>query len=66
VASPPGLTLLKLTAWPDRGREIDKDAVDMYRLLSTYADARNTDRLYDWDMDLIEALGFATKCRATG
>jgi predicted nucleotidyltransferase len=58
VASAPGLTLLKLTAWADRGRETNKDAADIYRLLSTYADAGNTDRLYDREMDLLEALGF--------
>lgn len=58
VASTPGLTLLKLTAWADRGRETNKDAADLYRLLSTYADAGNTDRLYDRELDLLEAVGF--------
>jgi predicted nucleotidyltransferase len=45
VASLPGLTLLKVVAWFDRGRETNKDASDLYRLLTTYADAGNTDRL---------------------
>ena len=58
VASLPGLTLLKLVAWADRGRETNKDAVDLHRLLTSYADAGNTDRLYDHEMDLLEALGF--------
>src|SRR6516164_3522699 len=58
VASIPGLTLLKLVAWSDRGRETDKDAADIYRLLTAYADAGNTDRLYDQEMDLLEAVGF--------
>jgi predicted nucleotidyltransferase len=58
VASPPGLTLLKLIAWSDRGRETNKDAADLYRLLTTYADAGNTDRLYEHEMDLLEAVGF--------
>src|SRR5579863_8303356 len=58
VASPCGLTLLKLVAWSDRGRETNKDAADLYRLLTTYADAGNTDRLYDQEMDLLEAVGF--------
>lgn len=31
VASLPGLTLLKLVAWSDRGRETNKDAADLYR-----------------------------------
>jgi predicted nucleotidyltransferase len=58
VASPPGLTLLKLVAWSDRGRETNKDAADFYRLLAAYADAGNTDRLYEHEMELLEAMGF--------
>jgi predicted nucleotidyltransferase len=58
VASLPGLTLLKLVAWSDRGRETNKDAADLYRLLTAYADAGNTDRLYDHESDLLEAVGF--------
>ena len=37
VASLTGLALLKLVAWSDRGRETDKDAVDLYRLVTSYA-----------------------------
>lgn len=58
VASLPGLTLLKLIAWSDRGRETNKDAADLYRLLAAYADAGNTDRIYAHEMDLLEAVGF--------
>lgn len=58
VASVPGLTLLKLNAWADRGLENNKDAADLYRLLTTYADLGNTDRLYDQEIDLLEAVGF--------
>ncbi len=58
VASIPGLMILKLVAWSDRGGETDKDAADIYRLLTAYADAGNTDRLYDNEMDLLEAVGF--------
>ena len=58
VASIPGLMLLKLVAWSDRRRETDKDAADIYRLLTTYADAGNADRVYDQEMDLLEAVGF--------
>lgn len=57
VASVVGLTLLKLVAWVDRGRESNKDAAD-YRLLTSYADAGNTDRLYDTEFDLLEAAEF--------
>ena len=58
VASLPGLTLLKLVAWSDRGRETNKDAADLYRLVTSYADAGNADRLYDHEMELLEAMGF--------
>lgn len=58
VASIPGLMILKLVAWADRRRETDKDAADIYRLLTSYADAGNTDRLYEHEMDLLEAAGF--------
>lgn len=58
VASLPGLTLLKLIAWADRGRESNKDPADLYRLLTTYADAGNTDRLYDHELDLLEGVAF--------
>jgi predicted nucleotidyltransferase len=58
VASVAGLTLLKLAAWVDRGREGNKDAADLYRLLTTYADAGNTDRLYDTELDLLKVAEF--------
>jgi predicted nucleotidyltransferase len=58
VASIPGLMLLKLVAWSDRWRETDKDAADIYRLLTAYADAGNTDRLYEQEMELLEAAGY--------
>jgi predicted nucleotidyltransferase len=58
VASVAGLTLLKLAAWVDRGWESNKDAADLYWLLTTYADAGNTDRLYEQELDLLEAVGF--------
>lgn len=58
VASASGLTLLKLAAWMDRGRESNKDAADLYRLLTTYADAGNTDRLYNAELDLLETAEF--------
>ncbi len=58
VASIPGLMLLKLVAWFDRGHETDKDAADIYRLLMSYGDAGNTDRLYEHEMGLLEAAGF--------
>jgi predicted nucleotidyltransferase len=58
VASVPGLTLLKLIAWADRGVQTNKDAADLYRLLATYSEAGNFDRLYDQELALLEAVGF--------
>jgi predicted nucleotidyltransferase len=58
VASVPGLTLLKLIAWEDRGVQTNKDAADLYRLLATYSEAGNFDRLYDQELALLEAVGF--------
>ena len=58
VASVPGLTLLKLIAWADRGAQNNKDAADLYRLLATYSDAGNCDRLYDQEPALLEAVEF--------
>lgn len=46
VVSPAALTILKIFAWQDR-KSTDKDALDLYRVISTYADAGNEDRLYD-------------------
>ena len=38
--------------------EIEADLSDLYRLLTTYADAGNTDRLYETELDLLEAAEF--------
>lgn len=48
VVSLPALAILKIFAWEDR-KTTDKDAVDLYRVITTYADAGNQDRLYDPD-----------------
>lgn len=58
VASIPGLTVLKLIAWTDRGGVNNKDATDLHRLLTTYADAGNIDRLYEEQSELLETAEF--------
>lgn len=68
VATPAGLTLLKLIAWTDRSVDLRrKDAVDLGYLLSTYEQIPDTrDALYedentgimegyDWDLSLAAA-----------
>jgi predicted nucleotidyltransferase len=52
-----GLAILKIFAWQDR-QATDKDALDLYRLMTTYADAGNTDRLYDSEPALLDESGF--------
>lgn len=46
VVSLAALAILKIFAWTDR-KASDKDALDLYRVISTYTDAGNEDRLYD-------------------
>ncbi len=53
VASLPGIAVLKLFAWHDRQTN-DKDALDLYRLISTYGDAGNLDRLYGEEIQFLE------------
>ena len=65
VASLPGLAILKLIAWADRGSSDRRDATDLAFVLQRYADAGNADRLYgaeiqvlvstDYDIDLAGA-----------
>ena len=50
--------MLKLIAWTDRGAQNNKDAADLYRLLATYSEAGNFDRLYDQELELLEAVEF--------
>ena len=47
VASLPGLAVLKLFAWADRGMENSKDAIDLVSLLRSYYEAGNENRIYD-------------------
>jgi predicted nucleotidyltransferase len=56
VASLPGLIILKLFAWFDR--RDDRDVVDIRRLMESYADAGNLDRLYDEENDELVRVNF--------
>lgn len=49
VVSLPGLAILKLVAWSDRGRDNPKDAQDLIHLLWNYTEAGNLDRVYEED-----------------
>jgi len=58
VISLPGLALLKLFAWTDRGNRDSKDALDLVTLLRSYHEAGNQDRLYGEELTLLEEVGF--------
>ena len=46
IASLPGIAILKLFAWADRGQDNQKDAIDLVSLLRGYHEAGNEDRIY--------------------
>ena len=58
IASIPGLAVLKLIAWKDRRQENNKDATDLHRLLTAYADAGNLDRIYGEELALLERVEY--------
>jgi len=58
VTSIPGLALLKLVAWFERGHANPKDAHDLILLMRNYADAGNADRLYGEKLPLLESVNF--------
>jgi predicted nucleotidyltransferase len=57
VVSLAALAILKIFAWEDR-KTTDKDAVDLYRVISRYADAGNEDRLYEPDSPHMEKFNY--------
>lgn len=63
-SSLPGLLLLKIFAWRDRGGQSSKDAVDIFKILQEYSRIEE-DRVYDnnswcervdWDPERLGAL----------
>jgi predicted nucleotidyltransferase len=58
VASLPGLIVLKLFAWLDRHE--GRDVQDIRRLIETYTDAGNVNRLYEEEADELERVDFDT------
>ena len=47
IASLPGIAVLKIFAWLDRGVDDPKDAFDLVTLLRQYHEAGNLDRIYE-------------------
>jgi predicted nucleotidyltransferase len=58
VVSLPGLAILKLLAWADRGTADSRDAIDLAMLLRQYGAAGNEDRLYGAESAVLEASGY--------
>jgi predicted nucleotidyltransferase len=58
VASLAGLAVLKLLAWLDRRALTNKDASDLFQILSRYGDAGNNDRLYGAELALLEEAAY--------
>lgn len=58
IASIPGIAVLKLFAWVDRGQENPKDAIDLVTLLQQYHEAGNQDRIYEDATAALEAAGY--------
>jgi predicted nucleotidyltransferase len=56
VASLPGLAILKIVAWCDRHRSNNKDAADLYKILTTFDRAGNEDRIFDRELELLESV----------
>jgi predicted nucleotidyltransferase len=58
VASLPGLALMKIFAWIDRGHGTSKDALDLRTLFRCYPQADNEARLYGDELGTLEAVGY--------
>ena len=60
IASLPGIAILKLFAWDDRGQENPKDALDLALLLRSYHEAGNENRIYEEEAALkaLETAGY--------
>lgn len=60
VASLPGVAILKLFAWAERGQENPKDAMDLVSLLRSYHEAGNESRIYEeaGALTALEAIGY--------
>ncbi len=58
VVSLPGLAILKLFAWADRGAGDPRDAIDLAMLLRQYGVAGNEDRLYGSEIRVLEAVSY--------
>jgi predicted nucleotidyltransferase len=57
IVSLPGLAILKIFAWSERGRDTAKDATDLATVLRGYYMAGNENRLFDEASEALEEVG---------
>jgi hypothetical protein len=57
VVSLPGLAMLKLLAWQERGLADPRDAIDFVTLCRHYTEAGNLERVYDGALPALQAVG---------
>lgn len=58
VPTIPGMAMMKLISWNDSYPERSKDAEDLTYLMDHYDEAGNEDRLYEEELELMQAEGF--------
>lgn len=58
IASIPGIAVLKIFAWVDRGLVDPKDAMDLVALLLQYHEAGNQDRVYTYAISALEEVDY--------
>lgn len=58
IASLPGLAIMKLVAWADRGPGDPRDAIDLATLLRQYGAAGNEDRLYGTEIGVLDIVNY--------
>lgn len=58
VPTIPGMVMMKLISWNDRYPARPKDAEDLLFLMDHFAEAGNLDRLYEDEVELLQAEGF--------
>ena len=63
VVSLPGLAMLKLLAWQERGLADPRDAIDVVTLCRHYTEAGNLERVYVEALPALQAVGFDTGVR---
>jgi len=58
VASLPGLAILKMVAWGDRHLVNNKDAADLYKILTSFDRAGNQERIFEQEIELLESVDY--------